>query len=108
MRRNVRLLLRVGSRRGDLEECTGPRNALGAVGGGKEPVVADAVEALGQHVQWSVADDQRDLETASAVPAERRRHTRSAAPSTIAATASGPPPEASRGGPCGLSTARCG
>jgi len=31
-------------RRGDIEECASRRDALGAVGGGKEPVVADAVE----------------------------------------------------------------
>jgi hypothetical protein len=32
---------------GDIEECASRRDALGAIGGGKEPVVADAVEALG-------------------------------------------------------------
>src|SRR5260370_10537854 len=41
IRRNIRPLLRVGSRRGDIEECASRRDALGAVGGGKEPVVAD-------------------------------------------------------------------
>src|SRR5258705_5425507 len=42
IRRNIRPLLRVGSRRGDIEECASRRDALGAVGGGKEPVVADS------------------------------------------------------------------
>jgi hypothetical protein len=37
--------LGVGGGRGDIEECAGRRDALGAVGGGKEPVVADAVSA---------------------------------------------------------------
>src|SRR5215468_4601147 len=58
---------------------------------------------------WSEVDDDGDLETASAVLARgRHHHTRSAVPSTIAATASGPLPVASRGGPCGPSIARCG
>ena len=35
----------------------GRRDVLGAVGVGKEPLVADAVEALGQHVQQKAADD---------------------------------------------------
>ena len=50
VRRDIRLFLRLGGRRGDIEECAGHRDALGTVGGGEEPVVADAVEALGQHV----------------------------------------------------------
>src|SRR6266850_2048042 len=33
-------------RRSDVEECAGCRDVLGAVGGGKEPVVADTVETL--------------------------------------------------------------
>src|SRR5436190_24219422 len=45
IRRDVRLLLRVDGRRGDIEESTGRCDVLGAVGGGKEPVVADAVSA---------------------------------------------------------------
>src|SRR5215813_10378716 len=40
---NTRLRLRVGGRWGDIEERTGGCDALGAVGGSKEPVVADAV-----------------------------------------------------------------
>ena len=35
------LLLRLGGR-GDIEECAGHRDALGTVGGGEGPVVADA------------------------------------------------------------------
>src|SRR5689334_20085778 len=57
VRRKIRLLLRAGGRRGDLEECTGGGDVLGAVGRGKEPVVADAVEALGQHVQQEAPDE---------------------------------------------------
>src|SRR6266849_3517012 len=47
---------------------------------------------------WSEADDHCDRETASAVPACRRRYTRSAAPSTIAAKGRGPSPAASHAG----------
>src|SRR5258707_15768967 len=50
VRGDIRLLLRVAGRRSDVEECAGCRDVLGAVGVGEEPVVADAVEALGQHV----------------------------------------------------------
>src|SRR6266851_3518867 len=57
IRRNIRLLLRVGSRSGDIEECAGRRDALGTVGGGKEPVVADAVETLRQHMQQEAPDE---------------------------------------------------
>jgi len=32
-----------------MEQCAGCRDVLSAVGVGKEPIVADAVEALGQH-----------------------------------------------------------
>ena len=49
-------------RRGDVEQCASHRDALGAVGGGKEPVVADAVEALGQHVQQETPDELVRLE----------------------------------------------
>src|SRR5262245_51235078 len=44
--REIRRRLRVGGRRGDSKECAGGCDALGAVGGGKEPVVADAVSAI--------------------------------------------------------------
>src|SRR6516165_3370405 len=47
----------------------------------------------------SAADVYCDRETANVVPARGRRHTRSAAPSTIAATGRGPLPAASRAGP---------
>src|SRR5262245_51076761 len=57
LRRNIWLLLRVGVGWGDIEERAGCRDALGAVGGGKEPVVADAVEALGQHVYQEAPDE---------------------------------------------------
>ncbi len=49
--------MRGGGRRGDVEECAGGRDVLGAVGVGKEPVVADAVEAFGQHVDEEAADE---------------------------------------------------
>src|SRR6516164_5613236 len=62
VRRNIWLLLRVGGRWGDIEECAGRGDAFGAVGGGKEPVVADAVEALGQHVQQEAPDELVRLE----------------------------------------------
>jgi hypothetical protein len=48
--------LRVGGRRGDVEECAGYRDVLGAVGVGKEPVVADAMETLGEHVHQETPD----------------------------------------------------
>ena len=57
MRCNIGLLLGIGSRRGDIEECAGGCDALGAVGGGKEAVVADAVETLGQHVDQETSDE---------------------------------------------------
>ena len=57
IRRGIRLLLWVGGRRGDIAECAGRRDVLGAVGVGKEPVVADAVEAARQHVQEEPADE---------------------------------------------------
>src|SRR5258705_6821126 len=57
IRRNILPLLRVGSRRGDIEECASRRDALGAVGGGKEPVVADAVETPWQHVDQEAPDE---------------------------------------------------
>ena len=47
----IRLLLRVGGRRVGAEQCAGYCDVRGAVGVGEEPVVADAVEASGQHVQ---------------------------------------------------------
>jgi hypothetical protein len=56
-RGDIRLLLRVGSRRSDVEECTGCRDVLGAVGVGEEPVVADAVETLGQRVHQETPDE---------------------------------------------------
>jgi hypothetical protein len=37
-------------RRDDMEQCAGCRDVLSAVGVGQEPIVADAMEALGQHV----------------------------------------------------------
>jgi hypothetical protein len=41
----------------DTEQRAGRRDALGAVGAGEEPVVADAMEALGQHVQQEAPDE---------------------------------------------------
>ena len=49
--------MRVGGRWGDIEECAGRRDVVGAVGVGEEPIVADAVEALGQHVQKKAPDE---------------------------------------------------
>jgi hypothetical protein len=45
---DIWLLLRVGGGPGDIEECAGCRDVLGAVDVGKETVVADAVEAVGE------------------------------------------------------------
>ena len=39
-----------------MEQCAGCRDVLSAVGVGKEPIVADAVEALGQHVHQEAPD----------------------------------------------------
>src|SRR6516164_7576122 len=55
VRRDIRLLWWV-SRRDDMEQCAGCRDVLRAVGVGKEPIVADAVEALGQHVHQEAPD----------------------------------------------------
>ena len=83
IRRDIRLLLRLGSRRDDTEQRASRCDALGAVGGRKEAVVADAVEALGQHVQQEAPDElvrvqPHRLPAARAVgaivlPAERNR-----------------------------------
>jgi hypothetical protein len=54
IRRNIQAAL--GGRR-QVEECAGRRDALGAVCGGKEPLMADAVEALGQNVQQEAPDE---------------------------------------------------
>jgi hypothetical protein len=48
---------REGRGRSDVEEFAGSRDVLGAVGVGKEPVVADAMEAFGQHVDQEAADE---------------------------------------------------
>src|SRR6266478_5002667 len=40
-----------------MEQCAGCRDVLSAVGVGKEPIVADAVEALGQHVHQEAPDE---------------------------------------------------
>ena len=55
--RDIRRLLRVGGRRSDAEECAGRRDALSAVGAGQEPVVANAMKPLGQHVQHEAPDE---------------------------------------------------
>ena len=39
-----------------MEQCAGCRDVLSAVGVGEEPIVADAVEALGQHVHQEAPD----------------------------------------------------
>jgi hypothetical protein len=49
--------LRVGCRRGDIEQYAGCCDALSAGGIGKEAIVADAVEALGQHVEQKAPDE---------------------------------------------------
>jgi len=56
VRCDIRRLLR-GGRRSDVEECAGSREVLGAVGIGKKLVVADAVEAPGQHVHQETPDE---------------------------------------------------
>src|SRR5207245_6646168 len=57
IRRDIRLFLRVGGRWGDTEQYAGCCDALSAGGVRKEAVVADAVEALGQHVQQEAPDE---------------------------------------------------
>ena len=57
IRRNIWRLLRVSGRRGDIEECACRRDVLGSLGVGKEPVVADAMEALGEHVHQETPDE---------------------------------------------------
>ena len=56
---SVQAVTRVNAERGrsDVEEFAGSRDVLGAVGVGKEPVVADAMEAFGQHVDQEAADE---------------------------------------------------
>ena len=39
-----------------MEQCAGGRDVLSAVGVGEEPVVANAVEALGQDMQQKAPD----------------------------------------------------
>src|SRR5215471_17922699 len=39
-----------------MEQCAGCRDVLSALGVGKEPIVTDAVEALGQHVHQEAPD----------------------------------------------------
>lgn len=56
-RANTSVTIMRARRRDDVEECAGDRDVLGAVGVGKEPVVADAVEALGQHVHQEAPDE---------------------------------------------------
>src|SRR5882757_5951448 len=50
-------LLRIGGRLGDTKESASRSDVVSAVGVGEEPVVADAVEALGQHVQEEAPDE---------------------------------------------------
>ena len=57
VRCDIRLLLWVGGRRVGAEQCAGCCDVVGAVGVGEEPVVADAVEAPGQHVQEKAPDE---------------------------------------------------
>jgi hypothetical protein len=58
--------LRGGGRRGDVEECAGSRDVLGAVGIGKEPVVADAVAPCHRKVLNIVAMSLENLGVATA------------------------------------------
>ena len=57
VRCDIRLLSRLDSRRVGAEQCAGRCDALGAVGAGQEPVVADAMEAPGQYVQQESPDE---------------------------------------------------
>jgi hypothetical protein len=49
-------------RRCQSEEFAHPRDRLGAVRAGKQAVVADAMEAFGQHVDQEAADELADVE----------------------------------------------
>ncbi len=57
VRCDVALHLRVGGRRVVVEKNAGCRDVVGAAGAGKEPVVADAVEAFGQHMHQEAPDE---------------------------------------------------
>ena len=56
-------------RRGQTEEFACPRDRLGAVRAGEQAVVADAMEAFGQHVDEEPADEFADVERHRRVPA---------------------------------------
>ena len=49
-------------RRGQAQEFACSRDRLGAVGAGEQAVVADAMEALGQHMDEKPADELGDVE----------------------------------------------
>ena len=56
-------------RRGQAQEFACSRDRLGAVGAGEQAVVADAMEALGQHMDEKPADELADVERHRRVPA---------------------------------------
>src|SRR5580700_122132 len=57
IRGNIRLLLRVADRRSDPEKCASRCDVVGTIGAGEEPIVADAVEALGKDVHQEAPDE---------------------------------------------------
>jgi hypothetical protein len=68
--RDIRLLLWIGGRRGDIEECAGRRDVLGAVGVGKEPAMADAVSPRKPWFCWADLTTAREM---AALPRIERR-----------------------------------
>jgi hypothetical protein len=58
-----------GRRRGQTQELSRPRDRLGAVCAGEQAIVADAMEAFGQHMDEKAADELADVERHGRVPA---------------------------------------
>jgi hypothetical protein len=59
----------LGHRGGQTQELARPRDRLGAITGGEQAVVADAVEAAWQHVDEKPANELADVERHRRVPA---------------------------------------
>jgi hypothetical protein len=68
-RRRIVLDRLLGHRRGQTQELARPRDRLGAVGAGEQAIVADAMEALGQHVDEEAADELACIERHRRIPA---------------------------------------
>jgi hypothetical protein len=68
-RRRINLDRLLGHRRGQTQELARLRDRLGAIAAGEQAVVADAMEAFGQHVDEKPADELADIERHRRVPA---------------------------------------